>query len=67
MSTPKSPLAPLDERQRYTVAEAISYLRTSRRSFYQLIAQGRLRPIKERRRTYVPGSEIVRLSSVPSP
>jgi Helix-turn-helix domain len=63
-------LALLDEKQRYSVPEALSYLRTSRKSLYTLIAQGRLVPIKEgngRGRTFIPGSEIARLSRVPTP
>lgn len=62
-------LALLDVQQRYTVPEALAYLRTSRKSLYVLIAQGRLLPIKEgsgRGRTYIPGAEIARLSRVPT-
>lgn len=62
-----APLPPLDERQRYEVHEALAYLRTSRKSFYQLVADGRIRTITEGRRRYVPGAEIARLSAVPSP
>jgi excisionase family DNA binding protein len=71
--TPLAQLAPLDVQQRYTVREALAYLRTSRKSLYALIAQGRLRVIKEgngkkrKGRTYLPGTEIVRLPSVPTP
>ena len=67
MGVSRAQLAPLDERQRYEVHEALAYLRTSRKSFYQLVADGRIRTITEGRRRYVPGSEIARLSSVPSP
>jgi excisionase family DNA binding protein len=56
----------LDEKQRYTIPEAIEYLRTSRVSIYKLISTGELRVIKMGKRTYVPGSEIVRHSSLPS-
>jgi excisionase family DNA binding protein len=57
-------LPPLDERQRYTVPEGCAYLRRSRASIYNLIAAGELRVIKEGRRTFIPGSEIVRLSTL---
>lgn len=66
MSPQNAPLPQLDERQRYSVPEAIAYLRTSRRSIYALIGSGSLRVLKEGRRTYVPGSEIARLSRVPT-
>lgn len=58
-------LPPLDPDQRYTVPEAIAYLRSSRASVYALIARGELLVIKAGRRTFVPGSELVRLSSLP--
>ena len=71
----KTPLPPLDPAQRYTIAEAIRYLRTSRKSIYEAIATGDLKTIAEgSRRTkrgqlagrrYVPGSEIARLSQAP--
>lgn len=66
MATPKTVLPPLDERQRYSIPEAILYLRTSRKTIYDDIAAGRLTTIKEGRRRYVPGSEIVRRCAVPS-
>jgi hypothetical protein len=65
MSTAFSTLAPLDERQRYTVPEAIRYLRTSRQSFYNLVDTGRIATITQGKRRFVPGSEIARLSRVP--
>lgn len=58
------PLAPLDPAQRYTVDEAIRYLRTSRKTIYDDINAGRISTIKAGRRRYVPGSEISRLSRV---
>ena|ERR1700733_6980563 len=71
---PLTRLPTLDVQQRYTVPEALAYLRTSRKTFYTLITQGRLSVIKEgngkrkrKGRTYVPGSEIARLSRVPAP
>ena len=59
-----APLAPLDERQRYTVEETLDYLRVSRARLYEKIQAGELTAIKDGRRTYVPGSEIARLSRV---
>jgi excisionase family DNA binding protein len=62
----KSPahLAPLDPAQRYSINEATAYLRISRPSIYARINSGALQIIKDGRRTFVPGSEIARLSSV---
>lgn len=77
MSTqPQTPLPPLDAAQRYTIPEAIRYLRTSRASIYAAIAAGNLKTISEGSRCtkrgqlagrrWVPGSEIVRLSQAPA-
>jgi hypothetical protein len=55
-------LPPLDLAQRYTVEEAIAYLRKSRRTIYEDINSGRLATIVEGARRYVPGSEIARRS-----
>lgn len=83
-------LAPLDPNQRYTIPEAIRYLRISRKTIYELIAAGELKTIttgarrvldhtqegkvsrsnlagrKVASRRWVPGSEIARLSQVPT-
>lgn len=59
-------LAPVDLAQRYTIAEAISYLRISRASIYKAINSRRIRVIKQGKRTFVPGSEIARLSQLES-
>jgi excisionase family DNA binding protein len=64
MSKKPAPLAPLDVAQRYTVDEAIRYLRSSRATVYKLIAAGKLKTISEGKRRYCPGAEIARLSSV---
>lgn len=64
MAKQSGTLAPLDQMQRYTIEEAIAYLRTSRASIYNLINAGELRVLKEGKRTYVPGSEIARRSRV---
>ena len=60
----KAPPAPLDERQRYAVTEALEYLRLSRARLYDKIAAGEIKVIKDGARTFVPGSEIARLSRV---
>ena len=59
-------LPPLDPNQRYTIEEANAYLRQSRATTYAQIKSGRLLTIKQGRRTYVPGSELVRHSQIPS-
>lgn len=66
LATKIKPLPPLDELQRYTIGEAILYLRSSRRSVYAAINEGKLNTIKERKRRYVPGSEIARLCRAPT-
>jgi len=60
-------LPPLDERQRYSIEEAIAYLRSSRKTLFDDIKNGRLTTIKEGKRRFVSGSEIVRRSSLPAP
>lgn len=67
MSTPNAgPLPPLDLAQRYSIPEAIRYLRSSRKTIYDDIAAGKLATIKEGKRRYVPGSEIARRSQAPA-
>jgi excisionase family DNA binding protein len=61
----KTPLPPLDPLRRYSVEYALAYLGISRRTFYEDIAQGRIATIKDRKRRFVPGSEIVRRSQAP--
>lgn len=63
MSTPRT-LPPVDPNQRYEIDEAKDYLRQSRSKTYSDIASGALRVIKDGGRTYVPGSEIVRRSTL---
>jgi excisionase family DNA binding protein len=55
-------LPPLDSAQRYSIDEAIAYLRSSRKTIYDDISEGRLATIKEGKRRFVPGSEIARRS-----
>lgn len=60
----RQPPPPLDSQQRYDIRETSAYLRKSVSTLYVDIAEGKLRVIKDGGRTYVPGSEIARLSSV---
>ena len=62
-------LPPLDANQRYTIVEAAKYLRCSRAHLYKCItadktAADKIHVIHDRRRVYVPGSEIIRRSSL---
>lgn len=57
-------LPALDPIQRYSIDETQRYLRLSRASVYARINSGALQIIKEGKRTFVPGSEIARLSRV---
>ncbi len=59
-------LPPLDANQRYSLEEGIAYLRESRSRLYEKIASGELKVIKDGRRTYIPGTELVRLSTLPA-
>jgi excisionase family DNA binding protein len=56
-----APLAALDPLQRYSVDEAVRYLRTSKPTFYADLKAGRIKTIKHGRRRYVNGAEIARL------
>lgn len=57
-------LPPLDVAQRYSVFEAAAYLRLSRARLYEHINAGSIRSITDGHRRYIPGSEIVRCSSL---
>lgn len=65
MSADTHALPPLDPRQRYTLPEAAVYLRCCRDYVYRLIRAGELRTITDGRRRYIPGSEIIRRSTLP--
>lgn len=61
----KAKVAPpvvIDGNQRYNVEEAIATLRSSRRTFYEDVAAGRIKLIKDRSRSYVLGDELIRRS-----
>ena len=55
----------IDLHQRYTIPEASAILRQSTAKTYTDIKAGNLRVIKDAARTYVPGSELVRRSTIP--
>jgi len=55
----------LDANQRYSLAEAQAVLRQSRTKTYLDIRAGNLRAIRVGARVYVPGSELIRLSTLP--
>jgi len=57
-------LSPLDERQRYSINEGVNYLRISRARLYEKIKDGEIKTIKDGRRRYITGAEIVRLSTI---
>jgi excisionase family DNA binding protein len=63
----RASLQPLSALERYTIDEAAAYLRMSRVTIYKHVSLGDLKVIKDGGRTYVPGSEIVRRSTLASP
>ncbi len=60
-----SALPPIDPQQRYTIHEGIAYLRSSRKTFYEDVRAGRVKLIKDGRRSYVHGTELIRRSALP--
>lgn len=59
-------LPALDPLRRYDVPASLAYLGISRKQLYDDIKTGKLSIIKHGRRTFVPGSEIARLSQAPA-
>jgi hypothetical protein len=59
------PLPPLEPQRRYTINAASGLLSQSRAKTYLDIRAGKLAVIKDGRRTYIPGSEIIRRSTLP--
>jgi hypothetical protein len=55
----------VDPNQRFSLTEAAALLRQSESQTYVDMKAGNLRVIREGRRTYVPGTEIVRRSRLP--
>jgi hypothetical protein len=77
----RAPLGALDPLRRYPVPTALEYLGYSRKRFYEDVRSGRITPIREgvklrtlkdgrvievAGRTFIPGSEIARLSQAPA-
>lgn len=59
-------LPPLDSNRRYPIPIASLYLSQSKAKTYQDMKAGRLKTIKDGKRNYVPGSEIIRRSTLPA-
>lgn len=57
-------LPPLDPLQRYSITEAKSYLRCSHGHLFEKIKKGELRVLKDGRRTYFPGTELIKASTL---
>ncbi|MEZ5459890.1 MAG: helix-turn-helix domain-containing protein [Steroidobacteraceae bacterium] len=55
-------LAPIDGNQRYTPDESCAYLRISRAFLYQKIRSGELRVLKDGRRTFISGVDLISAS-----
>lgn len=60
------PAVPVDPNLRYAVDLACAYLSISRAKLYEKIAAGEIKTISDGRRRFVPGSEILRLSTLPT-
>lgn len=64
MTAKNAPLPQLDPLRRYDVSTSLALLGISRKQLYDDIKAGKLAIIKHGRRTFVPGTEIARLSRV---
>jgi excisionase family DNA binding protein len=64
MQTDHRHLPPLDANQRYTIDEAAAFLRISRVHLYANVKAGKLRLLKDGRRSFIPGAQIVAASQV---
>lgn len=51
-----------DDRLRYPIPEAATFMRISRAKLYQNISAGLISTVKDGKRIFVPGSEILRVS-----
>lgn len=68
MSLPKRfQIPPLDPLRRYSTEDACLYLGISRATLYNDIAAGLIVTIKDRKRRFIPGSEIARRCASPVP
>lgn len=61
---PSPVLPPIDPNQRYQIDEANAYLRQSRAKTYNDITAGNLKVIRDGARVYVPGTELIRRSTL---
>jgi hypothetical protein len=66
MATQQTDPGEVHATRRYPIAQANKLLAQSRAKTYQDIANGNLRVIRDGRRVYVPGSEIIRRSTLPA-
>lgn len=66
MSASPAPLPQLEPLRRYDIPTTLALLGISRRHFYQSVKAGRIKMVKDGRRSFCPGSEIARLSQVPA-
>jgi hypothetical protein len=60
-------LVPIDLHIAYPILESCQYLRCSRSSFYQMLADKQFEVVRRNGRVYLPGSEIARLNQLPEP
>ncbi len=58
-------LPPIDPNRRYPLEQANQYLAQSRAKTYNDISAGLIKVIKDGKRVYIPGSEIIRRSTLP--
>jgi hypothetical protein len=56
----------IDPNQRYSINEATAALRQCRAQTYKDIKKGGLRIIRAGKRVYVPGTELIRRSTLPA-
>lgn len=57
-------LDPLDPNRRYDVNLTCDYLGISRARYYQKVKAGEITVLRDGGRTFTPGAEIIRLSTV---
>jgi hypothetical protein len=61
-----APLPQLERLRRYNIPTTLALLGVSRKRFYEHVKAGRIRIIKDGRRSFCSGSEIARLSQLPA-
>lgn len=64
--TKKFPTERVDPVQRYGVPESAAFLRQSEARTWLDIKENKLKVIREGKRTFVPGSELIRRSTLPA-